>query len=347
MPILTVNQLSRQFSFQEAYALKQVTFEAEKGDLFALVGESGSGKTTLLRLIAGFEEPDEGHLLIAGQEVANSKQSVAPEKRSVGMVFQDYALFPHLTVKENIAFGLHQWSKKACQERVDEVMALVNLQPYSKRYPYEISGGQQQRTALARALAPKPSIILLDEPFSNLDDIMKDQVREDVRAIVKQTNTAAVFVTHDTRDALSTADRVAVLKDGDIQQIGSPAEVYNQPMNAYVGSFFGKINLLPATVAKEGYQVKECLIEAKTGFPEGSQGQLLIRPEAIQLVDQESADLSGAVSHTFYFGAYQQVIVNVAENLLIVRASNTESFKEGQTLHLHFKREHLVPLFDS
>jgi len=344
MSTLTVKEISRQFSLREAYAVKQVSFQAQKSELLALVGESGSGKTTLLRLIAGFEDPDEGQLFIGEQEVATRKKSIAPEKRSVGMVFQNYALFPHLTVRENIAYGLHHLSNKGREQRVDEVMDLVNLQQYGKKYPYEISGGQQQRTALARALAPKPSIVLLDEPFSNLDDIMKDQVREDVREIVKQTNTTAVFVTHDTKDALSTADRIGVLKGGKIQQFGTPATVYHHPVNEYVGGFLGNINVLDATVTDEGYRVKDCLIHTNPTHELGSQVKLMVRPEDIQLVQEQEADLGGKISHAFYFGSYQQVVVHVAGSPIILRTGNDDKFDQGQQVFLKINREHLVPL---
>lgn len=347
MSILTVKELSRQFALGEAYAVKQVSFTAKKGELFALVGESGSGKTTLLRLIAGLEEPDEGQLYINQLEIASRKQSIVPEKRSVGMVFQDYALFPHLTVRENVSYGLHRWRKNDRDQRVEEVMALVNLEPYGKKYPYEISGGQQQRTALARALAPKPSIVLLDEPFSNLDDIMKDQVREDVRAIVKQTDTTAVFVTHDTRDALSTADRIAVLREGEIQQIGTPAAIYHQPVNEYVGGFFGKINILEATVMEKGYSVKDSIIETPIQHGTGTQVKLLVRPEDVQMVAEYEADLTGKVSHSFYFGSYQQVVVDVAGTPIILRTDNTGTYEQGQQLFLRINRDHLVALTNS
>jgi iron(III) transport system ATP-binding protein len=347
MSILTVKSLSRQFAMGEAYAVKQVSFEAEQGELFALVGESGSGKTTLLRLIAGLEEPDDGQLFINQREVASRKRSVVPEKRSVGMVFQDYALFPHLTVRGNIAYGLHRLTKKDRDHRVEEVMEMVNLQPFGKKYPYEISGGQQQRTALARSLAPKPSIVLLDEPFSNLDDIMKDRVREDVRAIVKQTNTTAVFVTHDTRDALSTADRIAVLRAGEIQQIGTPPSVYHRPVNEYVAGFFGKINVLEATVTNEGYSFRDGLIEAPSDYKTGTQLKLMVRPEDIQIVSKAEADITGKVSHSFYFGSYQQVVVDVAGSPIILRTANTGIFVEGQQLFLAINRQNLVTLTNS
>lgn len=335
MTVLRVDNLCKQYSLLEGYAVTGASFEAYKGELLALVGESGSGKTTMLRLIAGFENPDGGELVINDEPLANSRKSVPTEKRPVGMVFQDYALFPHLTVKENIGFGLNHWSSQARKARVAEIFNLVNLEGYEKKYPHQISGGQQQRTALARALAPKPSIVLLDEPFSNLDDIMKDQVREDVRKIIKEANTTGIFVTHDTRDALSTADRIAVLKEGKIQQIGKPKTVYTQPNSAYVASFFGKVNIIQATAIDGGFLTAMGFIPYETSLPAEQTVTLMIRPEDVYWTEEAEAHfLQGTIDYVFYFGAYRQVNVCIRdERVLFTTGKNTELSK-GQTLHL-------------
>ncbi len=232
-------------SFGATVALKDLSLFVEQGEVLALLGESGSGKTTLLRIIAGFEAPSAGKLFVQGAEIASNKLLIPPEKREVGMVFQDYALFPHLTVAQNIQFGLQSLLNKEEKEaRVRETLHLVGLVNMEKRYPHELSGGQQQRVAIARALAPKPKLLLLDEPFSNLDESLKAQVRKEVKDLLKQLGITAVFVTHDTKDALATADRIAMLRNGELQQQGSPMELYSQPANQYVASYFSPVNWL-------------------------------------------------------------------------------------------------------
>lgn len=203
-------------------AVDGLSLSVAEGETVALLGPSGSGKTTVLRLVAGFERPDAGAVWIAGRPVAAAGVWVPPEARGVGMVFQDYALFPHLTAAENVAFGLHCLNRIDRSPRTDEVLDLVGMRAYAGRYPHELSGGQQQRVALARALAPRPFAVLLDEPFSNLDADLRAQVREEVRAILKQTGTSALFVTHDQEEALLLGDRVALIHEGRLQQVDTP-----------------------------------------------------------------------------------------------------------------------------
>lgn len=192
----------------------------ERGEITAILGPSGSGKSTVLRLIAGLEIPEDGSIMIDDRILTDQRHFVQPEKRGIGMVFQDYALFPHMTVADNIKFGLKNWGRLEKQERVEEVLELVNLSvsDYAKRYPYELSGGQQQRIALARALAPNPSVLLLDEPFSNLDSDLHIKIREELRDILKQAGITSIFVTHDQSDAESLADRIVVLKNGKVME---------------------------------------------------------------------------------------------------------------------------------
>jgi iron(III) transport system ATP-binding protein len=244
MPIvLECTDLSKAFNGQPV--LDRVGLTARAGKLVALLGPSGCGKTTTLRLIAGFEWPDAGTITIKGRMVAGGQARIPPEERRVGMVFQEYALFPHVDVASNIAFGLTRLPSRERAARVAAMLALVGLETFGKRMPHELSGGQQQRVALARALAPQPDILLLDEPFSNLDAALRMQVRGEVRAILKDTGITCVFVTHDQEEALSLADEVAVMIGGRIAQIAEPERLYHQPVSRAVAAFVGEANFVP------------------------------------------------------------------------------------------------------
>jgi iron(III) transport system ATP-binding protein len=243
-PILQLHQVTRQYSRHAHPAVCSISLSLCCGDLLALLGPSGCGKTTLLRLIAGFETPQDGTIAITERPVAGNGQWVPPERRGVGMVFQDYALFPHLTVRQNIEFGLGNRAHSA--SRVKDVLAIVRLVGLENRYPHQLSGGQQQRVALARAIAPNPSLILLDEPLSNLDVQVRLQLRQELRAILKAAGASAIFVTHDQEEALSIADQVAVMCQGRLEQIGTPEQLYQQPASRFVAEFVTQANLIPA-----------------------------------------------------------------------------------------------------
>jgi iron(III) transport system ATP-binding protein len=265
--ILEVEGLSKGFPGQRQLVLQEVAFRLPQGDILGIVGPSGCGKTTLLRIIAGFEQPDSGRIRIGGQVVAGEGQWVPPERRGVGLVFQDFALFPHLNVLANVMFGLQspavaskrQAYHQQARERAYEVLRLVGLEDYVHRYPHELSGGQQQRVALARALAPKPSLILLDEPLSNLDVQTRYYLREEIRKILKQTRTSAIFVTHDQEEALSLSDWVAVMRGGRIEQWGSPEEVYREPATRFVAEFITQANFLRCERREWGWKVEGLL----------------------------------------------------------------------------------------
>ncbi len=254
MPILRLQDLTRQFAKGDRPAVNHISLSLPQGYILALLGPSGCGKTTLLRLIAGFEAPQSGTIELAGQTVSAEGRVVPPEQRSVGMVFQDFALFPHLTVADNIGFGLTQSALKPkirkdlalVQQQVTEAIALVGLQGKADRYPHELSGGQQQRVALARALAPRPTLVLLDEPLSNLDVQVRLTLRQEVRDILKATGTSAIFVTHDQEEAMAIADQIAVMRQGQIEQLGTPEQVYQTPASRFVAEFVTQANLLPA-----------------------------------------------------------------------------------------------------
>ncbi|MEM9886519.1 MAG: ABC transporter ATP-binding protein [Bacteroidota bacterium] len=241
--LLQTTQLCKYFDGGKVKALEAVSCQLAPSKSYAIVGESGSGKTTLARLIAGLERPDRGSIHLAGQLVASENYHLSPEKRAVGLVFQDYALFPHLSVKDNIKYGISKHSNK--KQRIQEMLALVNLSGYENRYPHELSGGQQQRVALARALAPQPRLLILDEPFSNLDSSLRIHLRTELFHILEQTGVSSLFVTHDTQDALAVADEILILKDGQLLQQASPQLLYQKPNTPYVAQLFDPIIALP------------------------------------------------------------------------------------------------------
>lgn len=245
--ILDIHDLA--LDYAGGFSLRVPHLAMQEGEVLALVGESGCGKTTLLRSIAGFEQPHAGKMQVSDQVVMDSTVWLSPEKRRVGMVFQDYALFPHMRVSANVGYGLRGLSKTEKSQRIAEALQLVGLEDYASRYPHELSGGQQQRVALARALAPKPSLLLLDEPFSNLDTSLKDQVRRDMKHILRDAGIAVVLVTHDADDALVMADRIAVMASGRFEQLGTAEELYRYPDNEAVARFFGKVCLVPGTIS--------------------------------------------------------------------------------------------------
>ncbi len=336
MKVLEINNLSKSFD-KDGPAVDNVSLTVEQGEFFALVGESGCGKTTLLRLAAGFEDPDGGSIDINGSTVAQKGNNLKPEKRKVGMVFQDYALFPHYTVGENIAFGISNESAAYKKQRVGEVLEMVGLQGFEKRYSHNLSGGQQQRVALARALAPKPKLILLDEPFSDLDGLLKDQLREEMRNIIQRANATALFVTHDMRDALSSADRIAIMRNGSIVQTGTPRELYDNPKDSYVANFFGKINTFNVRVEGGCFRLSTGCIEDVNNYGDGEY-MVGIRPENVEILST-CADqcFRATVKLAQYFGDHQQVYADVGEARdLVIHAHEKVLFKEGDPICLNF-----------
>src|SRR5690554_3182513 len=270
MAIIELSNISKRYPNADSFAVDHVSFSLNKGEVLALVGESGSGKTTLLRLIAGLEHPDTGSIRLDGEIIVSGRKSLAANKRKTGMVFQDYALFPHLTIFQNVAFGLKGLKKKDAEVRVFETLELTGLKEDVKKYPHQLSGGQQQRVALARALAPRPELLLMDEPFSNLDTILRDQVREEVQQIIKSVGITAILVTHDTKDAFSTADKIAVMHDGKLLQIDTPDALYNNPNSSYVAELFGKSNNLEAIAEPGGYQTFFGFVSSSPNCPHPS-----------------------------------------------------------------------------
>ena len=284
MTLIELDHISLTYPNAAAPALQDLSLRVEAGALLSILGPSGCGKTTVLRVIAGFERPQRGQVMIAGHPVCDERHWVPPEERGVGMVFQDYALFPHLTVAQNVAFGLRRQEKAAAARTVAETLSLVGLAGLEGRYPHELSGGQQQRVALARALAPKPVVVLLDEPFSNLDPDMRGQMREEVQAILHRTGTTAVVVTHDHDEAFAMADCVVVLNSGRLEQFDTPEAIYHTPSTRFVANFVGQADFLPGHVENGKVHTEAGIFPNVGGYPAGTEVELLIRPDDVHIV---------------------------------------------------------------
>lgn len=291
--------------FDSQIVIEDLSFSLARGSIGCLLGPSGCGKTTVLRAIAGFEPLRAGRIVLDGQPVSAPGLAVPPERRRVGMVFQDYALFPHLSVADNIAFGLHRDSRQARRERVAEVLELVGLAGAGARFPHELSGGQQQRVALARALAPRPELLLLDEPFSNLDVDLRERLSLEVRAILKAQGATAILVTHDQLEAFAMADEIGVMHAGAIEQWGTAHQLYHKPATRFVGDFIGQGVLMPARVTAPGQLDCELgVLHNRDGLdlaPGVSEVDVLIRPDDI-LHDDASA-LRAQILHKAFRGA--------------------------------------------
>ncbi|HEX9758477.1 MAG TPA: ABC transporter ATP-binding protein [Nitrospiria bacterium] len=328
MSIIEFQEVTKFYSKSEGPAVENISLDIEKGEVLALLGPSGSGKTTILRLIAGFEIPEQGKVFLRGKEVSAPNHCLPPEKRGVGMVFQDYGLFPHLTVEKNIAFGLIRDSLSERSRKVKNILSLVGLTSLEHRYPHELSGGQQQRVALARALAPNPILVLLDEPFSNLDPDMRSRMREEVDQILTRMGMTAVLVTHDHEEAFAMADKVAVLNQGRLEQLGSPEEIYHTPYTPFVADFVGHADFLNGEVGADGMIHTEIgTFPNEKGFPIGTGLAVMIRPDDIQLVPDREG-IAKVKSRQFHG----------SENLY------TLSLLSGQTLH---SSEHSITVYPS
>ncbi|MEM8532236.1 MAG: ABC transporter ATP-binding protein [Chloroflexota bacterium] len=304
--VIEMSGVSKRFG-KHILAVNDVSLAVEQGCLVALLGPSGCGKSTTLRLVAGLEAPDQGQIWLAGQCVAGNGAWQPPEVRRVGMVFQDYALFPHLSIGENIAFPLTNTPAKRRAQRVEELLELVGLVGLAQRYPHQISGGQQQRVALARALAADPAVVLLDEPFSNLDTALRITTREEVRTILAATGATTMLVTHDQEEAFSLADTVAVMLDGSLIQVGTPQDIYLRPATRAVASFVGAATFLPGEAS--GDSVVCVLGTLPLAQPIQGQVNILLRPESIMI--QPDIVGNACVKEVRFFGTYQAACIQL------------------------------------
>ncbi|MBP2300665.1 ABC transporter ATP-binding protein [Azospirillum picis] len=337
MPYLILDQLTKRFASWTAVDALSLT--VEKGELISLLGPSGCGKTTTLQMIAGFLDPTVGRIVLDGQDLLARK----PNKRGLGVVFQSYALFPHMTVAENVAFGLEmRGTNRADRDRmVADALRLVGLEQHGDRHPRRMSGGQQQRVALARALVIRPNLLLLDEPLSNLDAKMREEMQIELRRIQRVIGTTMILVTHDQSEAMALSDRVVVMNKGRIQQVASPQDAYDRPANAFVANFLGRTNLLPGTVYGASIAVADTHWPVSGEVPPGP-GALAVRPEKIGFVDV--GGLSGTVMARVFQGTQWLFEVETAAGRLMVIRQHDGSIlpKESERVMVGWRPEDMA-----
>jgi putative spermidine/putrescine transport system ATP-binding protein len=335
VPAIRFEHVSRHFG--DVKAVDNANLEIQDGEFFSMLGPSGSGKTTCLRMIAGFDRPTSGNIFLYGQDVSD----LPPYERNVNTVFQDYALFPHMTVEDNIAYGLmiKGVTKKDRYKQVDEILDLVRLPGFGHRKPSQLSGGQRQRVALARALINHPKVLLLDEPLGALDLKLRQQMQVELKSIQKRVGITFIFVTHDQEEALTMSDRIAVFNEGKIEQVGSPAEVYERPASPFVAGFVGTSNLVSGEVAKR---------------ITGSEQMFSVRPEKIHLgtatghVENDMLSIDGVIRDVVYLGLFTRYLVEIeGGNDLVVVEQNLKSTSmdvlsaKGQSVRLSWHKDHI------
>ena len=308
-----------QHAYNGTQSVNSVSFYVERGEVVSLLGPSGCGKTTLLRLAAGLEKPRGGCIRLDGRLLSDSQVTIPPEQRGIGYMFQDYALFPHLTVLQNVTFGLSNWGSGSTRRGLD-VLEQVGIENAADLYPHELSGGQQQRVALARALAPNPAVILLDEPYAGLDSRLRERIRDEMLHVLKAANAVALMVTHDAEEAMFMSDRIVVLRNGKVVQSGRPVNLYCQPNSAFVAEFFGEVNRVDGVVANKKVATPLGDFDAPDGLQNGYQASVIIRHEAL-----------------FIDPGNDGVIAEVMESRLLGRASLIHlSVPTGRSeIHLH------------
>jgi putative spermidine/putrescine transport system ATP-binding protein len=352
MPFLEINNVSKVFG-RNTYAVENFDLQVERGELVSFLGPSGCGKTTTLRMVAGFEAPSTGEIRVRGEDITHRP----PNQRNVGMVFQAYALFPNMTVGDNIGFGL-KIAKKPVEEikqRVEEMLALIHMKGYGDRYPYQLSGGQQQRVALARALAISPELLLLDEPLSALDAKIRVSLRQEIRAIQQQLGITAIYVTHDQEEALSLSDRVVVMLNGHIEQVGPPFEIYNFPKTEFVAQFVGTLNTLNAAVhdpaggilVVDGQNIQA--EHALEGLKSGDSAIISVRPERLSLVEDERKAnvLRCTVENITFLGSIVRILLRLENQTFFMDTFNNpylELKKIGDEVEVTFSRNAVLVL---
>jgi iron(III) transport system ATP-binding protein len=341
-PLLTLDNLA--CGYHQQAVVKDLSLELAAGEIACLLGPSGCGKTTTLRAIAGLEPVTGGSIHIQGRQVSSRSRQLPPEKRGLGMVFQEHALFPHLTVADNVAFGLRKQPREQQRLRVSECLDRVRLSGMEDRYPHELSGGQQQRVALARALAPRPALLLLDEPFASLDLDLRRALARELGDILRQENVTALLVTHDQEEAFALADRVGVMHQGQLEQWDTPYNIYHAPANRFVAEFAGYGSFLRGEVMDENTvrtSLGELTGRSNTALKPGSNVDVLLRPEDV--IADESAHLALPVTRRQFTGAtiLYHLRVGAAETLLCQTDSHT-NVVEGDALHVRLATKHLV-----
>ena len=330
--------------YGERTVVNGLSFSLAPGQIGCLLGGSGCGKTTVLRAIAGFEPLQAGRIGINGQWVGDATWQQPPEARRIGMVFQDYALFPHLSVADNVGFGLRTLSRRQRHERVSEMLALVGLEQADRRYPHELSGGQQQRVALARALAPKPALLLMDEPFSNLDVALRERLSIDVHAILKSTGTTGLLVTHNQQEAFAMADQIGVMRDGQLQQWGTPYALYHEPANRYIATFVGDGVFLPARVRGQNcidFELGQLCRIQPVDIAENDMVDVLIRPDDIQH-DDASPVRAKVIDRVFRGAAFLYTLELASGNRVLSLVPSHHDHAIGEMIGIRLEIDHLV-----
>ena len=330
--------------YGERTVVNGLSFSLAPGQIGCLLGGSGCGKTTVLRAIAGFEPLQAGRIGINGQWVGDATWQQPPEARRIGMVFQDYALFPHLSVADNVGFGLRALSRRQRHERISEMLALVGLEQADRRYPHELSGGQQQRVALARALAPKPALLLMDEPFSNLDVELRERLSIDVHAILKSTGTTGLLVTHNQQEAFAMADQIGVMRDGQLQQWGTPYALYHEPANRYIATFVGDGVFLPARVRGQNcidFELGQLCRIQPVDIAENDMVDVLIRPDDIQH-DDASPVRAKVIDRVFRGAAFLYTLELASGNRVLSLVPSHHDHAIGEMIGIRLEIDHLV-----
>jgi iron(III) transport system ATP-binding protein len=342
LPLLSLIGVAHHYGAQATFS--DLSFTLEKGKIACLLGPSGCGKTTALRCIAGFEQVSAGEIHLAGQVVSSPHRLVPAQKRRIGMVFQDYALFPHLDIRANIGFGLHQWRKTLREQRVTEMLEVIGLSDLALAYPHQLSGGQQQRVALARALAPKPELLLLDEPFSNLDVDLRERLGLEVRAILKQQDATAILVTHDQNEAFAIADEIGLLHKGRIQQWDSAYQLYHEPANRFVANFIGEGVLIPGRISgNEQIEIELGTVPAPlpAGCRIGDLVDVLIRPDDI-IHDDASPTLATVTGKAFRGAEFLYSLELGNGNRIVSLVPSHHNHAIGEKIGIRLEIDHVV-----
>ena len=340
MPVVQLKNVTKKYQETGVEAVKSISLSVEQGEVLTLLGPSGCGKTTLLRLIAGFERPNNGTITVENKVVSSPNKWIAPENRGVSMVFQDYALFPHLNVEKNVAFALWRLAQDTRDRLAKEALELVGLEKHLKHYPHELSGGQQQRVALARALAGRPKVILLDEPLSNLDADLRKHMRTELKQILQHAQATAILVTHDQEDSFALATRVAILKKGLIEQMGAAETVYHEPKTRFVANFLGIADFIPSEVEKDKIVTPIATFNNTVGLRPGSKVDILIRPDDVELTKQKNG--KGVITERQFKGAQILYTVKTADLELHSLGDSYGGMPVGTKVDLKVSVDHLV-----
>ncbi|CAH0993413.1 Fe(3+) ions import ATP-binding protein FbpC 2 [Sinobacterium norvegicum] len=342
--LLTVENI--ECRHQDQVIIKDLSFHINAGEICCLLGSSGCGKTTVLRAIAGFNELADGAITLAGERLSDQYNTTPPEQRPLGMVFQDYALFPHLTVAQNICFGIHKKSQSEQRETLTELLTLTHLSGFEKRYPHELSGGQQQRVALARALAPKPRLLLMDEPFSNLDAELRKRLNLEVRDILKALDISAILVTHDQEEAFAFADQIGLIHEGRLTQWDTGFNLYHEPYNRFVANFIGRGSLIKGTLIapdKVTTELGEISGNRAYSWPTNSEVEVLLRPDDIEINSPDEEGYPATISYKLFSGSstlYKLTLDSGIEIEALIPSHHDYSVNQTVRVNLHV--EHLV-----